>query len=193
MTARGILGDARDLKVSPRPFGYKPEVSPPFDSAHPVFKAIEEKRRRLEFEHTRVLLGEPLNVILYDDIVFETNRAFCSEETRATYRSDFNKFQEWCRENKLSSLPTSPEIVAHFLIEMALEHPPERLGRIVGAIAYTHEWSDLPWRDDVVVKAALRWAKRCYEQEAAKRAEQPTDAVIENTKEPSLHGSGGAH
>lgn len=186
MIARGILGDG-DMTMRPGAGRYEP------DPKDPIFKAIEDKRRQLESERTRVLLAEPLNTILYDDIVFETNRAFGTENTRANYKSDFQKYAEWCRDNKLPSLPTSPEVVAHYLIEMAKDHKPERLARSVAAIAYTHEWSDLPWRDDVVIRAALRGARRCHEQAAAEKAEAQAESPVVEKTELTINGSGGSH
>src|SRR6266849_241992 len=102
MIARGILGDGK-FELPVRPFGYKP---PPYDASDPVTAILEARRKQLELEHTRVLLAEPINAILYDDICEESRRAFGTESTRSNYKSDFNKFAEWARENKLPSLPT---------------------------------------------------------------------------------------
>jgi site-specific recombinase XerD len=118
-----------------------------------------------------------LHDILYDDIKAETDRAYGSETTRASYKSDFGKFKEWATEQGLPYLPTSPEVISHWLIEEAgAGMRPERLARCVNAIKFFHEWADKPCpTDDVLVRAALRWARRHWEEEQNKETETATE------------------
>ena len=53
--------------------------------------------------------------------------AMGTESTRASYKSDFGKFRAWCAENELPPLPTSPEVLAHFIVANAVD---VRLGQL---------------------------------------------------------------
>ena len=144
------------------------------DPQHPVAKAIDERVSRIKLEISRAGMAQMLSDLLYDDIKAETDRAYGSKSTRESYTLDFNKFREWCIGEGLSYLPTSPEIVAHYVVAHG-EMRPERLARATSAIAYVHSWADLPYRsDDVLVKAAMRFVRRCHEQEQERRTEAAT-------------------
>jgi hypothetical protein len=146
-TARAIPGDTLDPKC-------------------PVAVAINERMQRLASAGQRVELAKMLNDILYDDVVFETNRAFGTEGTRATYKSLWTRFCAWCEEAGLSALPADPETVCHFLIEETPNSRPEQLVKMTSAIRFYHEWADKPYSgDDVLIRAALRRARRLYEQQ----------------------------
>jgi hypothetical protein len=82
-------------------------------------RAVDERYAKLSLEQTRIELAQTLSKICYDELVFETNRAFGTESTKATYRMDFNNFQRWCVDNGHAALPTCPEIVCVYLLSRA--------------------------------------------------------------------------
>jgi hypothetical protein len=86
-------------------------------------------------------------------------------------------------------LPADPETVCHFLIEETPNSRPEQLAKFCAAIRFYHEWADKPYRgDDVLIRAALRRAKRLYEQQR----EQDEQAETTTTQPPSAT-NGAAH
>jgi hypothetical protein len=123
-----------------------------------VKEALREKVARLEFETTKVELAKIVSSICYQELIEETNRDFGTESTRSTYKSDFGNFKAWCADQQLPSLPTSPEILAIYLITRASEGgKPDRLARMVSSVRYIHAWSNLAIdADDVIVRATMR-------------------------------------
>jgi hypothetical protein len=161
---------------------------PPADlhePSDPLIVSIKERGQRVAFEAQRVELAKMLNDILHDEILFETERAFGTDNTRTSYKSDFSKFRSWTAEEGLPCLPTSPEVVAHFIIEAAADGLRiKALERTVSAIRFIHELKDAPFRsDDVLIRAALRWARRKQNAEAERATEIAASAA--KTAEPA--------
>jgi hypothetical protein len=160
MTNRGILPN--DIDTAPAlAIPHKRRTPQERQKDEQAFlRIVDERIKHLSLEHQRAALGQMLTDLLYEDIKYETNRAFGTQTTRDTYTNDFNRFKSWCLDEGLPYLPTSPEIVAHWIMSNT-EMQPARLVRTTNAIAYMHMVADKPYRDgDVLVKAALRWKRR---------------------------------
>jgi site-specific recombinase XerD len=67
-----------------------------------------------------------------------------SKSTLKAYRSDFAHFQEWCRAQRLPSLPAKPSTVALYLADLAETHKISTIVRRLAAIAMLHRDRDLP-------------------------------------------------
>src|SRR5262249_37045204 len=84
----------------------------------PVLDCIEDVRRRAELERKRVDLAK----MLYDLPGFaeiyqrETEKAYRSEETRASYKQFYKRYVEFCAEEELPAHPISSEILGHFVL-----------------------------------------------------------------------------
>jgi hypothetical protein len=154
--------------------------------------AIREKVRRAEFEQQRVELPQVIASIAYDELVIETQRSYGTESTRSTYKSDFGSFQNWCNDNEYPSLPSSPEIVAIYLLTRAKEGAqPARLQRMVSAVKFYHNWANHSFdHEDVQIKAVQRFIRRCADEQ--KEIEQENKPTTE-PEPPTINGSGGHH
>ena len=156
-----------------------------------VKDAIKEKGAKLERAQQRVELAKIISTLCYDELIAETNKVAGTESTRQTYRNDFNRFESWCRAQQLPALPTNPEVLAFFIITQAQELRPERLQRVVSAIKYFHNWAEQPLADDdVQVKAAFRFVRRCAEEQRELDKENPTKPEPEPQ---NINGSGKSH
>jgi len=116
-------------------------------ASDPLVIASRERQQRLAFEAQRGELARMLQDVLHAEILFEVDRAFASNNTRSSYKSDFVRFRAWCVNEKLPYLPTSPEVLAHYIIEAAAGGLRlKRLERIVAAVAFIHHLKDAPFR-----------------------------------------------
>jgi integrase len=84
-----------------------------------------------------------------------------SAMTQRCYRSDWLAFTAWCRKAPLTPLPATPETVAQYLSQCALDGlSASTIGRKVAAISYAHRLKRLesPCRDERVrtVVAGIR-------------------------------------
>jgi hypothetical protein len=156
-----------------------------------VKDAIKEKGAKQERAQQRIELAKIISTLCYDELIAETGKAAGTESTRQTYRNDFNRIESWCRDQHLPALPTSPEVLAFFIITQAQEFRPERLQRVISAIKYFHNWAEQPLADDdVQVKAALRFVRRCAEEQRELDKENPTKLEPEPQ---NINGSGQPH
>jgi site-specific recombinase XerD len=89
-------------------------------------------------------------------------RAEKAESTRRAYRSDFEIFQTWCSERKVSVLPATAEAVAAFIaFEAARSIKPSTIARRVAAIRYAHKLAGHETPTDAeTVRATLRGIRR---------------------------------
>jgi hypothetical protein len=149
-----------------------------------IFRAYREQN---EFAYQRAELSQQISDILEADIQVECERAFGTGETRERYKRDFRRFQEFCKAEKLPALPTSPEAVAYFILARAGQgDAPHALARMVSAIKFVHGLDDKGWSfDDVMIRAALRFVRRHWDEEAANGAPKPNGSAHTQTEKGS--------
>lgn len=75
--------------------------------------------------------------ILIDANLDAAHSAF-SRNTLRALRSDLAIFENWCRANKVRTLPASPQTIAAFVDAMAAERAPATVRRYVASICYAH-------------------------------------------------------
>lgn len=66
------------------------------------------------------------------------------ENTRRAYAADWGVFTNWCRKNRVESMPADPRIVAAFCAEEAKRLKPSSIRRRLAAIAKMHSVRGLP-------------------------------------------------
>jgi hypothetical protein len=179
------------MKMALLPDDMKPPATVPgvsfLDSNDPLMVAIELTRQCRQTEQLRVDLAHQLRGVFDDELQAELEKLTgggLSANTLRSYKAMFSAFRDFCSAEKLPSLPTTPEVVAHYIVAKAAEDTsPRELERTVSAIKWAHVVADQsPHRlfhghtgnpDDVVVKAALAWARKCHEnRKKASREEQ---------------------
>ena len=79
-----------------------------------------------------------------------------SPNTLRAYKSDWEDFESWCRENNLISLPADPQTVCLYLTNLASRCKTSTVKRRIASIAYYHirDGYDSP-RENPAVKAVL--------------------------------------
>ena len=129
---------------------------------------MKQYRANDALERERGQLSKDLAHILGGRHRAETERAFGTESTRATYKREFKRFRAFCLEQDLSSLPTTPEAIAFYMLARCADGAtPKALERALAAITFVHRLSDISWSfDDVIIRAAMRLCRR-------KSTEQP--------------------
>jgi hypothetical protein len=163
------------------------------DPNNPVMVAIEETAKLRGLEQFRTELAHYLNDILGDDLQDELAKLVgdgMSESTIRSYKSEFTKFRDWCIGEKLPSLRSTPEVIAYYVVARTGEGVrPKDLERAVSAIRWMHTVYDNAGHalshgcgnpEDVLVKAALRWARKCHENNkktSSHDEEQPTQEM----------------
>src|SRR5262249_21202736 len=106
-------------------------------------------------------------------LCFEVDQAYGSPETRANYKADFEKFKDYCVTEGFDWLPTSPEVVACYILNAAANGMrPEQVRRSVNAIRQHCEFNETPLPDDPYIRAALRFVERNQEAEEAETETQ---------------------
>ena len=85
-----------------------------------------------------------------------------SENTLRSYRADFARFEEWCLQENLCSLPAAPETVAEFIRYDAIKSSPATLRRRLAGIRKVHRLMRLanPVGDEEVLIAMRRASER---------------------------------
>jgi len=92
--------------------------------------------------------------------------------TRAAYRSDFARFQAFCRSRGVASLPATPETVAAYLAsEAEAGLKPSTISRRCAAVRYAHRLAghEAPTNSEAV-KATLRGIRRAIGAAPARKA-----------------------
>ncbi len=182
--------------VLPEDFrGWPPGVSGScLDPDHPVAVAIETTRQIRNVEQLRTRLAQDLVGVFDEDMKVETDRllGLRSPNTTRAYKSAFGRFKNWCAENRLSSLPSTDEVIGHYIVHLRGEGTkPNTIERAISAIAYVHKLYANGGHDLAhhgvdfqapVVRAALRWVRRMastptplqleYKQKAIEDGEQ---------------------
>jgi hypothetical protein len=141
----------------------------------PVLDCIEDVQRRAELERKRVDLAKAL----YDLPGFaeiyqrETERAYRSEGTRASYKQFYQRYVAFCAEEDLPAHPISSEILGHFILHEACRPDVrvQRLKQIVAGIRFYQSWLETS-RDDILVDSLLAWIGDREAEENEKIAEQ---------------------
>jgi hypothetical protein len=161
--------------------------------ADPFLRTIAARQKELEFELMRVHLASAITSTLYDDMVAVADEAFGTESTRKTYKSDFNRYARWCEEQHLPSLPTAPEVTAHFLLHLGKTVKPGGIDRMIQAIAYHHRWARQPFDpDDEIIRATVRFLRRCHQEAKSEGSAAATPLPVER-EQISTNGQGGPH
>ena len=62
-----------------------------------------------------------------------------ADNTRKAYKSDWEDFSGWCESHKLSSLPSTPEIIAAYITKMARDKKPSTISRRIASISKAHQ------------------------------------------------------
>jgi hypothetical protein len=170
----GILGDpARWEELSRRPANNDWLL----ERDDPIRVAIEETNSCCEIEALRIHLAHALRGIFDDDLEAQNNRllALPDRQMRA-FKQHFAHFKAWCHDEGLPSLPTVPEVIAHYLVDGAAKDiKAKQLEQIVEAIRWVHQLADMGQRrlpgycdfDAPVIRAALVWVQRCWDEEEA--------------------------
>jgi hypothetical protein len=104
-----------------------------------------------------------------------------SASTARQYKDIFRAFAAFCDENKYPSLPTTPEILASYLLDQAAAGmKPSKLDRIIAGVKWAHRLSDLGGKqalhlacsfDDPIIPAVLRFVRRNWEAEHKKKSD----------------------
>jgi hypothetical protein len=142
-----------------------------------------------DLEQFRNDLAEHLRGIFDQEIEEELARLVgegMSDHTMRAYRSEWTKFQTWCVEQKLPSLRTCPEVVAFYVVTLTAGGAKTKdTERAVSAIKWMHRVRDNAGHaalsaghtgdlDGVLVKAALRWARKVETEKKTSPEDQPT-------------------
>jgi hypothetical protein len=181
----GILGDKIEVNPNapPRPPRTALQLGGDPEAAKAIFLAIEESARCREIEQVRAEVASHFRGVIDDDLRWATDRALgqhYSKHTIRQYKGMFGRFRDWCSEHKYPSLPSTPEIVAAYLLEQAADMKPTELERILAAVKWAHLLYDQGGPrlmhhscnfDDPLLVAVLRFARRCHDEEQAKKAE----------------------
>jgi integrase len=86
-----------------------------------------------------------------------------ADNTRRAYRSDWLRFESWCRNHGLPCLPAEPETVALYLTALAADHKPASLQRKLTSITKAHRAAGLPTpasMQNAVVSETLKGIRR---------------------------------
>jgi hypothetical protein len=174
------------LRRTPSRPPFVPSLDPKEEADVDAFvkKTLEEKFAKLNFEQKRVELGQELVSIFYDDVVAETNKDYASPSMRESYKVLFSAFQTWCAEQEHPSLPSCPEVVVLYLLVKAGERTPlSQLSRIINAVRHYHRWAEKPFdAEDVLIRAAMRWIKRRYDEQKELDRENKSPELARGTK-----------
>ena len=86
-----------------------------------------------------------------------------AENSRRAYRSDWHRFEVWCRDHGLVCLPAPPETVALYLTALAADHKPASLQRKLTSITKAHQAAGFPSpasMQNAVVSETLKGIRR---------------------------------
>jgi hypothetical protein len=150
------------------------------DSKPTILDCIEDVARRANIERRRVDLAKAL----YDLPGFaeiyqrETEKAYRSEGTRASYKQFYKRYVEFCAEEDLPAHPISSEILGHFILHEAVKPDMrvQRLRQIVAGIRFYQAWLETS-RDDILVDSMLAWIQDRENEENEKIAEQAANII----------------
>ena len=120
----------------------------------------------------------------------EYARASRSGNTIRAYQSDWKYFMAWCTKFKTSSLPSSPDVIAIFLVQEAESHKVSTIVRRLSAISEAHRLAGYssPCEDERV-KTILKGIKRTKGVAASVKSPLLTDHLrillngLPNTKQ----------
>jgi integrase len=86
-----------------------------------------------------------------------------AENSRRAYRSDWRHFESWCRSHHLVSLPATPDTVALYLTDLAVDHKPASLQRKLTCLTKAHQAAGFPTpasMEHAVVSETLKGIRR---------------------------------
>jgi len=88
-------------------------------------------------------------------------RASKSANTLKAYRSDWEHFTAWCRDQRIDPMPSSPETVAMYIADLAESCKPSTIARRLAAISVAHQAAghDSPTRS-IIVRDTLKGIRR---------------------------------
>jgi hypothetical protein len=194
----GILGDPakwEELRRRPANSNDWAGIAPD----DPLRVAIEETVRSHETQAMRIHLAHSLRGIFDDEMEAETGRLLAlPEKTMRAYKAAFASFRAWSHEEGLPSLPTLPEVIAHYLVDRAAQDvKPKALDQIIAAIKWVHDIADNTGHrplssgcafDAPVIRAAVRWVENIWAEDAERIAQAASKLTTTTTKQPKRKG-----
>ena len=153
---RGILHGIDSQPAPPR-VARKRSAQERQEEEQAFSRVIDEHIKRARADMRRHDLAQTLNEIpgFWDCYTRETERAWRTPETRATYKQLFERYKAWAEEQELQVVPISAEVLSHYLIHEASDGArPEKLKKIVSALRFYQGWLE-PKHDEVLVKQRI--------------------------------------
>jgi len=91
-----------------------------------------------------------------------------AENTMRAYRSDFQHYQNWCRENAIPYLPAQAEHLARYVDDLSLKHKSATIRRRINSLGTIFKLSKNtdPTKDPEVVLALKRMHRRIGRQQS---------------------------
>ena len=91
-----------------------------------------------------------------------------AENTMRAYRSDFQHYQTWCRENGILPLPAKTEFLARYVDDLSLSHKSATIRRRINSLGTILKLSKNldPTKDSEVVLALKRMHRRIGRQQS---------------------------
>ena len=85
-----------------------------------------------------------------------------SENTLWAYRSDFRRYEAWCRKNDIPPLPAKSQLLARYVDELSLSHKSATIRRRINSLGTVFKLSKNadPTKDAEVVLALKRMHRR---------------------------------
>src|SRR6266853_1783778 len=111
----------------------------------------------------------------------ESSRA---KSSLKVYASDWRIFCAWCNLNNLTSLPSTPEIVAAFISNQAMTNfAPSTIKRRLASIYLRHKSAGFPPpTENYIVKATLKGIRRMSNHVVKKKSAATVDRIEEMIK-----------
>jgi len=91
-----------------------------------------------------------------------------AENTMRAYRSDFQHYQDWCRENAIPPLPAQAQYLARYVDDLSLKHKSATIRRRINSLGTIFKLSKNtdPTKDPEVVLALKRMHRRIGRQQS---------------------------
>jgi hypothetical protein len=178
---RGILHGIDSQPAAPR-IARKRSAQERQEEEQGLSRVVDEHIASARADMKRHTLAQILNELpgFWASYTAETEKAWRTPETRATYKQLWEKYRAWTGEEGLQAVPVSAEAVSHFLIHEGADGArPEKLKKIVSALRFYQGWLE-PKHDEVLVNATLSWlAAKWFEEDQEKAAEAKTETQTE--------------
>jgi hypothetical protein len=190
----GILGDpAKWEELSRRPANNNDWL---LERDDPLRLSIEDAIRYREIEALRIHLAHSLRGIFDDQLEAQNSRLLALQERQMrAFKQYFADFKAWCAEERLPSLPTVPEAIAHYIVDLAAKDmTAKKIEQIVEAIRWVHALADMDRRlpgfcdfDAPIIRAALVWVQQIWDDDDARIAQAAAKQTT-TSKQPKRKG-----